>query len=321
MEFTPAPVRFDDIIGFSEIKRKLLENIILPLKFPTLFERRMPHTMCVNIFGAHGQGKSYLAAALSTECAALSCNVYGINVSALLTNPIHHDRIIQVRSVFARASESNTPSVVVVNDLDLIFDRRGIEDQSMRRLKQEFITLMYGVNRRYSQSGDETSRMIILTTMTNPQSCIGLRCLSNHTYLRMFTSTERLELVKKQLCEVMHQVDNDYFQQFVDRLAGYTISDIICLMRAIIVRPIHDLIHATHFRTVDGMYCRCDPGDPGAVAMRLTDIDDPLLITPPVLQRHFEQVLEGSRPSVSQPELDRLRDYASNRGIELDIDE
>lgn len=60
-------VRWEDIAGLEAAKETLKEAVVLPIKFPSLFQGKLQPWKGILLYGPPGTGKSYLAKAVATE--------------------------------------------------------------------------------------------------------------------------------------------------------------------------------------------------------------------------------------------------------------
>lgn len=60
-------VRWEDIAGLESAKETLKEAVVLPIKFPNLFQGKRQAWKGILLYGPPGTGKSYLAKAVATE--------------------------------------------------------------------------------------------------------------------------------------------------------------------------------------------------------------------------------------------------------------
>lgn len=62
-------VSWDDVSGLEAAKEGLKEAVVLPIKFPQLFDEVRQPWRGILLYGPPGTGKSFLAKACATECA------------------------------------------------------------------------------------------------------------------------------------------------------------------------------------------------------------------------------------------------------------
>lgn len=61
-------VKWSDVSGLEGAKESLQEAVILPIRFPQLFDETRKPWRGILLYGPPGTGKSYLAKACATEC-------------------------------------------------------------------------------------------------------------------------------------------------------------------------------------------------------------------------------------------------------------
>ncbi len=162
MEATTAAdipeVRYADIGGLGPQIRVVRENLELPMRFPALFARLGvdPHRGIL-LCGPPGTGKTMLAKALATECAA---SLLAINGPEILSK-WRGDSEANLRRIFEEARAS-APSVVLIDELDSIApDRARVQHNHEAVLVSQLLTLLDGLADR--------GQVVVVATTNRPE--------------------------------------------------------------------------------------------------------------------------------------------------------
>ncbi len=151
-------VRYADIGGLQSQIRIMRENIEWPLRFPELFERMGvdPHRGIL-LCGPPGTGKTMLAKALATECAAHFLAVNGPEILSKWRGESEG----ALRRVFEEA-RAQAPSVVLLDEIDAIAPDRGrVQHNHEAVLVSQLLTLMDGLADR--------GRVVVVATTNRPE--------------------------------------------------------------------------------------------------------------------------------------------------------
>ncbi|KAI4828894.1 hypothetical protein KUCAC02_022965 [Chaenocephalus aceratus] len=128
--------------GLEGAKEALKEAVILPIKFPHLFQGKRTPWRGILLFGPPGTGKSYLAKAVATE--ANNSTFFSVSSSDLVSKWLGESEKL-VKSLFTLARE-NRPSIIFIDEIDsLCGSRSENESEAARRIKTEFLVQMQGV--------------------------------------------------------------------------------------------------------------------------------------------------------------------------------
>lgn len=120
----------------------LYENIILPSTRPDLFKGLRKPINGILLFGPPGNGKTFIAKALSSECNRTFIPIS----SSALTGKYVGDNEKNVKSLF-RVANDYSPSIIFLDEVDSILCKRSEnENEAGRRLKTEFLTQLDGFN-------------------------------------------------------------------------------------------------------------------------------------------------------------------------------
>lgn len=119
-------VRWKDIGGLGEIKRKLQESVEWPLKRPEVFKRvGIKPPRGILLYGPSGCGKTLLAKALANESEA---NFIAVKGPELLSKWVGESEK-GVREIFKKARQT-APTIILFDEIDALTPRRGMHSGS-----------------------------------------------------------------------------------------------------------------------------------------------------------------------------------------------
>jgi transitional endoplasmic reticulum ATPase len=114
-------IHWDDIGGLEAVKQELRETVEYPLRFPELFARfKRDPSRGVLFYGPPGCGKTLLAKAVATECAANFLSVKGPELLSMWFGESESN----VRNLFQKARQAS-PCILFFDELDSIVRARG----------------------------------------------------------------------------------------------------------------------------------------------------------------------------------------------------
>ncbi|KAK3085720.1 hypothetical protein FSP39_007778 [Pinctada imbricata] len=313
-------VKWDDVAGLDLAKESLKEAVILPVKFPHLFQGKRKPWRGILLFGPPGTGKSYLAKAVATE--ANNSTFFSVSSSDLVSKWLGESEKL-VKTLFSLARE-NKPSIIFIDEVDALCGSRSEnESESARRIKTEFLVQMQGV-------GNDNDGVLVLGATNIPWSLDSAirRRFEKRIYIPLPEAPARTEMFKLHLGATPHELNDSDFKDLGQRTQGYSGADISIVVRDALMQPVRKVQTATHFRRVRGP-CRsdpnvirddlltpCSPGAPGAVEMNWTQVDGDKLLEPVVSMSDMIQSLSTSKPTVNENDLSKLKKFTDDFGQE-----
>ncbi|XP_060082325.1 vacuolar protein sorting-associated protein 4B-like [Ylistrum balloti] len=300
------PVRWDDLTGLHNAKLILKEKLMMPFKFPHLFEGRVSNEKNVLLYGPPGCGKSMLMKALAKEsCACLmTVNSYSM-MSRMVT-----DRAQFVRAVFACAA-ANHPCIILIEDIEVFIEEENTE------AREVLFQLM---------STKLTASLPVIAMTRFPwllYKQMGLRSsFPTLVYVPIPDKTSRNLLFKMHL-NIQPAVSEEEFEELAKRTEGYTVSDILVLVRDAAMEPVREIQRATHFRLerhqsedkpdeIVDMETACLSSDPGAQAKSWMDIGPDTLYVKPITMDHLWKCLSRCKSCMRSDELDLYKKFTED---------
>ncbi|KAK9174535.1 ATPase family associated with various cellular activities (AAA) family protein [Cryptosporidium meleagridis] len=239
-------VSWDDIIGLEQAKTSLKEAVILPAKFPELFQGKLKPWKGILLYGPPGTGKTFLAKACATEMKGTFLSIS----SADLTSKWQGESEKLIKALFDVARE-RAPSIIFIDEIDsLCSSRNEQENEATRRIKTEFLVQMDGVN---SNSNNSNFKPILVLGTTNIPWEIdsGIRRrFERRIYIPLPDEESRVLLIKSGLKSINHSLIDDDINYIAKMTHGYSSSDVSILIKDALFEPIRKCSESNWFKKV-----------------------------------------------------------------------
>lgn len=221
-------VEFNDVAGNETAKQALKEMVILPAVRPELFTGLRTPSRGLLLFGPPGNGKTLLARAVATECAATFFSIS----AASLTSKYVGDGEKMVRALFAVARELQ-PAIIFIDEIDsLLSERSQSEHEASRRLKTEFLIQFDGL----PTGNSENERIVVMAATNRPQELdeAALRRFPKRVYVTLPDFETRISLLSSLLQKQNSPLSGDELKTLARLTEGYSGSDLTALARGAI---------------------------------------------------------------------------------------
>lgn len=124
-------IKYSDIVGCAEAIERIKESVVLPVKFPRLFDRlNAKRSHGIMLYGPPGTGKSMIARATASEVNACFFNASCADLTSRWVGGSEK----KLQSLF-KAALHNTPSIIFFDEVDSIACKRegdgSIADQRL----------------------------------------------------------------------------------------------------------------------------------------------------------------------------------------------
>ncbi|CAG8950933.1 hypothetical protein HYFRA_00003150 [Hymenoscyphus fraxineus] len=292
-------IRWEDVAGLEQAKEALKEAVVLPIKFPHLFTGKRQPWKGILLYGPPGTGKSYLAKAVATEA---NSTFFSVSSSDLVSKWMGESERL-VKQLFAMARE-NKPSIIFIDEIDALCGPRGEgESEASRRIKTEMLVQMDGVGR-------DSKGVLVLGATNIPWQLDAAirRRFQRRVHISLPDAAARTTMFEISVGTTPCDLTKADFKKLGELSEGYSGSDITIAVQDALMQPVQ----------VDGSekLTPCSPGDAGAIEMNWTEVDADKLLEPPLTLRDFEKAVKGARPTVSQEDIKRSKEWTEEFGSE-----
>jgi vacuolar protein-sorting-associated protein 4 len=307
---------WDDVAGLDQARKTLEEAVILPNKFPQLFQgdKRKPWKGIL-MYGPPGTGKTHLAKVIASVANSTFFSVS----SADLVSKYFGESSKLVRELFKMACD-NKPAIIFIDEIDAICGQRSEgEHDATTSMKTEFLTCMNDI---MDQDG-----VLVLAATNRPFDLDPAvrRRFEKRIYIPLPNHQARLRLLQIHLGEEARSLSKDDIEMLVARTDGFSGSDISNLCRDALMQPVRECLRAKHWKRVwvnggDGelveMLTPTTPDDPNAIRQDMMNLTPDTLLLPNVNPEHFTKTMQTIKSSVSKADLARYEEFTKSFGLE-----
>jgi len=226
-------VKMEEVANLESAKQALREAIVLPLQRPDLFKGARKPWRGVLLYGPPGCGKTLLAKAIASECAA---TFFSADAASLVSKWLgESEKLIKELFKLAKAQQ---PCIIFIDEVDSIATARGSRDEigGERRIKTQLLIEMEGV------SGKASDRIMVLGATNRPWEIDPAfrRRFEKRVYVKLPDESARRKMFDIHTKEIPLEPDVN-FDEMAKISEGYTGSDIALLCREAIMIPIREL--------------------------------------------------------------------------------
>ena len=305
-------VKWSDVAGLDKAKEALKEAVVLPIRFPQLFQGKRKPWKGILLYGPQGTGKSFLAKAAATETGGKFFSVSAANIVSKWMG--ESEKLIKGLFDLAR---KNRPAVIFLDEIDSVLSARSdSENDATRRLKTEFLIQMQGV-------GNDDEGILVLGATNIPWGLDPAvrRRFQKKIYIGLPEVDARRVMFQLNLGKTANTLTEEQFDDLAERTEGYSGSDIATLTQDAIYEPIRKCESASHFvriqRNGKDYYMPCAPSHPGAIAMKMHDMPNPEMLLPPdVCYDDYILALKKIKATVNQKDLEKQEEFTREFGQE-----
>ncbi|CAD8143978.1 unnamed protein product [Paramecium octaurelia] len=302
-------IKLEDIVGLEQAKKLLQEAVIIPFKFPKLFEGLRKPYKGILLYGPPGTGKTILAKACATEC---DCTFLFVSYCDLISKYVGESEKL-IKQLFSSARQKK-PCIIFIDQIEQLFSDRECASAELRNVKTQLLIEFSCLN---------NDQMIVIGETNLPWNLdLSVRKrFEMRIYISLLNYEERLKLLQNKLQEIPNNLNLDQFKWLAEKLEGYSGSDIINYIKEAQFEQLRELQKATHFKkqfTKNQIkYIACCSNDPEAEEMTLKDIpSEQLLLNESISYNDFLAVLPKLKRDITQQQLLEYKNWTDQFGYQ-----
>jgi len=217
--YNEKPKGLAKVAGMQKLKELLVEEVIGPLKNPSLYQRfGLTWPNGILLFGPPGCGKTYISRQLAEELGFYFIEL----IPSEIASSYMHDTTLRIRHVFKKA-ENNAPAVVFIDEVDAMVPIRGTLGSHQEYKSEEITEFLVQLN-------DCAKRKILIIAATNEPEKIDPAILRTGRIDKVIFVGPPDEEARKALLE-MYLLNRPVVQgldlvNLSKKLEGYSCSDI-----------------------------------------------------------------------------------------------
>ncbi|KAG0152485.1 hypothetical protein CROQUDRAFT_70693 [Cronartium quercuum f. sp. fusiforme G11] len=240
---TNAEVGYDVIGGLDAQVEQIRDLVELPLTRPELYSHfGLAPPRGILLHGPPGTGKTLLASivAKSTGSSFLTLS------SSSISSAYHGESEQKIYDLFEEA-KSNSPCIIVIDEIDGLFPNRESGGEVDRRVVGALLTCMDGLEDKVTTARPTPSTNSISPNAPRPQQVVVIATTNRpnaidpalrrpgrfdrELEIGIPDAASRLKILQVLLRKVPHQLSVDLIKLFADRTHGYVGADLVSLIR------------------------------------------------------------------------------------------
>jgi len=244
-------VHFDDIAGLNDVKEAINTRIILPRKYPEVYEAyHRSLNGGILLYGPPGTGKTMIAKAIATEVGAA---FFSIRCSDIV-GKYFGEAEKNVKGLF-EAARSHEAAIIFFDEFEALAARRGGNSTVMNRLVPELLSQIDGFT-----TSKENKTLLLLAATNRPwdldTAFLRPPRLTEKIYVGLPDEPAREYLIHKKLDKVPRAEDFD-FAEAVALTEGYNAADVTEFCESVKDGGIHRTLYENDGKVLSKI-CRQD---------------------------------------------------------------
>lgn len=299
MDNSQKIIDFNNVVGLDEAKNWLKEYVIMPIKYPQLYEgKRIPEVWRL-LYGPPGTGKSYLAKAVESELPKKKNNFVPITLDKFLNKSLE-ERINLLNELFQLA-RNNKPSLVFIDDMDSILKYKKEEKEDINKFMEEFFR-----NIRNAYSNEDNAGIVIFGATNKPWDLEPaiIRRFRRRIYIGLPGANDRKLLIKFLIGNNHNNITEEQFEKMENLTQGYSRRDIYNI--------IQNMINESNKKSQQEKInlAPCESNDKGGIEKNKNDFNNlENSVIPCITFEDFSLSIQKIKPSIDKKYFEMLDNF------------
>jgi len=306
MDYSKTIIDFNSVIGLDNAKNILKEYVILPVKYPQLFEGKRSLEKWTLLYGPPGTGKSYLANAVKSELPKKENNFIQITLDKFLNKSLE-ERINKLNELFQLA-RNNKPSAVFIDDMDSILNYKKEEKEDIKRFMEEFFKNIW--NEHVSQ---DNSGITVFGVTNKPWDLEPFvrRRFGRTIYIDLPEANDRKSLIKFLLGNNYNNITEEQIEKMENLTQGYSRRDIYNIIQDMILESNKKSQQEQYFKYLNKNHLvPCEPNDEGAINRNKIDFNNSeISVMPCITYEDFSLSIQKIKTSIDKKYFEELNNF------------
>ncbi|KIM21083.1 hypothetical protein M408DRAFT_333669 [Serendipita vermifera MAFF 305830] len=220
-----------------------------------------------------------------------------------------------VKNLFEMARERK-PSIIFIDEIEALCSSREAESENLKSgMKTEFLVQMDGV-------GHDNSGILVLAATNLPWTLDAAmrRRFQRRIHIGLPDEKARTHMFEIGVGKTPCDLKADDYARLGSKTEGFSGSDISIVVQEALMQPVKKINTATHYRKVNvsgvEKYTPSTPSEPGSIPMSWRKVPADKLLEPPLLASDFFNAVDKIKPSVSEEDTLRSKEWTKEYGLE-----
>ncbi|KIM19393.1 hypothetical protein M408DRAFT_334390 [Serendipita vermifera MAFF 305830] len=209
-----------------------------------------------------------------------------------------------VKNLFEMARERK-PSIIFIDEIEALCSSREAESENLKSgMKTEFL------------------RHLVLAATNLPWALDAAmrRRFQRRIHIGLPDEKARRHMFEIGVGKTPCDLKADDYARLGNKTEGFSGSDISIVVQEALMQPVKKINTATHYRKVNvkgvEKYTPSTPSEPGSIPMSWRKVPADKLLEPPLLASDFFNAVDKIKPSVSEEDTLRSKEWTNEYGLE-----